>query len=178
MNIGRKIQELRKISGMTQEQLAEKLNISRQTVSKWEAGGTLPDLESTLTLCRIFHISLDDLLEEEKKTQHKEDRITIEDLARINRHSRKITLLFISGLLFIMIAFTIFSIILAVRSATLSTQYILYRYIAVGEYAVSPANYSAPITLATITAAIGVAFIVYCIAESKIGNNRKNLKGP
>ena len=79
MNIGRKIQELRKVSGMTQEQLAEKLHISRQTVSKWEAGGTLPDLESTLKLCGIFHISLDDLLEEEKKLQNPGDRITIEE---------------------------------------------------------------------------------------------------
>ena len=62
MNIGGNIQELRKISGMTQEQLAGKLNVSRQTVSKWELGGTLPDLESALKLCGIFHIPLDDLL--------------------------------------------------------------------------------------------------------------------
>ena len=178
MDIGRKIQELRKVSGMTQEQLAEKLNISRQTVSKWETSSTLPDLESILKLCRIFHISLDDLLEEEKKLQSKEERITLEDLARINRHSRKITLLFISGLLFLMIAFTIISIILAVRSATLSTQYILYRYITVGEYAGSVANYSVLIVLAIIAAAVGVAFMVYCIVENKSVHNRKSLKKP
>ena len=171
MDIGRKIQELRKVSGMTQEQLAEKLNISRQTVSKWETSSTLPDLESILKLCRIFHISLDDLLEEEKKLQSKEERITLEDLARINRHSRKITLLFISGVLFLMIAFTIISIILAVRSATLSTRYILYRYITVGEYAGSVANYSVLIVLAIIAAAVGVAFMVYCIVENKSVHN-------
>lgn len=58
MNIGGNIQELRKISGMTQEQLAGKLNVSRQTVSKWELGGTLPDLESALKLCGIFTFHL------------------------------------------------------------------------------------------------------------------------
>lgn len=77
MNIGGNIQELRKISGMTQEQLAGKLNVSRQTVSKWELGGTLPDLESALKLCGIFHIPLDDLLGEEKKARGAEDRIPL-----------------------------------------------------------------------------------------------------
>ena len=46
MKIGNKINQLRKLSGMTQEQLAEKLNVSRQTISKWESDSTSPDLES------------------------------------------------------------------------------------------------------------------------------------
>lgn len=177
MNIGGKIQELRKISGMTQEQLAEKLNISRQTVSKWEVGGALPDLESVLKLCGIFQISLDDLLEEEKKARGGEDRITIEDLAYLNRRSRKMNLLVISGLLFLMIALAIISVVAAVRSAALSTQYMLYRYITVGEYAVSPANYAVPIALAVVTAAIGAGMIVYCIVEYKRGMCGQNTNG-
>lgn len=46
MDIGNRLNQLRKLSGMTQEQLAEKLSVSRQTVSRWETGGALPDLES------------------------------------------------------------------------------------------------------------------------------------
>ena len=48
MEIGNKINHLRKLSGMTQEQLAEKLNVSRQTISKWESDSTSPDLELSL----------------------------------------------------------------------------------------------------------------------------------
>lgn len=50
MEIGNRINQLRKLSGMTQEQLAEKLHVSRQTISKWEAGVTMPDLESVVLL--------------------------------------------------------------------------------------------------------------------------------
>ena len=61
MKLGKKIHQLRKLSGMTQEQLAEKLEVSRQTVSKWESETTVPDLESMVRICRMFHISLDEL---------------------------------------------------------------------------------------------------------------------
>ena len=176
MNIGGKIQELRKISGMTQEKLAEKLNVSRQTVSKWE-GGALPDLESTLKLCGIFHISLDDLLGEENRARDAGERITIEDLAYLNRRSRKKNLLLISGLLFLMIALAVTSVVAAVRSAALSTQYMLYRYITVGEYAVSPASYAVPIALAAVAAVIGASLIIYCMAENKRETCSHHLSG-
>ena len=65
MQIGNKISQLRKLSGMTQEQLAEKLHVSRQTISKWEAGTTMPDLESVATISRMFQVPLDDLMLEE-----------------------------------------------------------------------------------------------------------------
>lgn len=64
MIIGNKLSQLRKLSGMTQEQLAEKINVSRQTVSKWESDSTSPDLESIVKISWIFHVSLDDLLKE------------------------------------------------------------------------------------------------------------------
>ena len=64
MQIGNKINQLRKLSGMTQEQLAEKLNVSRQTISKWESGSSSPDIESVVKVSEIFQVSLDDLLKE------------------------------------------------------------------------------------------------------------------
>lgn len=52
---------LRKLNTMTQEELAEKINVSRQAIAKWERGDTVPDLEKCKLLSEIFGVSLDDL---------------------------------------------------------------------------------------------------------------------
>lgn len=54
--------ELRKMHGMTQEELAAKLDVSRQTVSKWEIGESLPDIEKSRTIAELFNVTLDDLV--------------------------------------------------------------------------------------------------------------------
>lgn len=61
MNINKKILLLRKKAGLSQESLAEKLNITRQTVSNWELGQTTPDILQAKELSEIFKVSLDDL---------------------------------------------------------------------------------------------------------------------
>ena len=65
MKLSEKITELRKTSGMTQEELAEKCNVSRQAISKWEADIALPETEKLLLLGEIFHVSMDVLLKDE-----------------------------------------------------------------------------------------------------------------
>lgn len=67
MEIGNKILELRKKQHMSQEQLAEKLNVTRQTISKWELGETSPDLVQAKKLSQIFNVSLDELTNNELK---------------------------------------------------------------------------------------------------------------
>lgn len=62
MNIGKNLQILRKMTNMTQEELAEKVNVSRQTVSKWELGSILPEVEKLVELSEIFNCSVDQLL--------------------------------------------------------------------------------------------------------------------
>ena len=62
LKIGHYIQHLRKTAGMTQKELAEKLNISFQAVSKWENGDTLPDTGILLDLCDILNTTADKLL--------------------------------------------------------------------------------------------------------------------
>ena len=62
MEFNEKLQELRKQKGMTQEELAEKLYVSRTAVSKWESGRGYPNLESLKAISQFFHVSLDDLL--------------------------------------------------------------------------------------------------------------------
>ncbi|MDO5126221.1 MAG: helix-turn-helix transcriptional regulator [Eubacteriales bacterium] len=66
MSFGTNLQYLRQLSGsMTQEALAEKLNVSRQTISKWEQDEANPEMEKALVLCNIFNCTLDNLFREE-----------------------------------------------------------------------------------------------------------------
>ena len=62
MKIGEKIANLRMMVGMSQEQLAEILDVSRQSISKWEMDQALPQIDKVLQLCEIFKISTDQLL--------------------------------------------------------------------------------------------------------------------
>lgn len=57
-----RLAELRKKNGLTQEQLAEKIGVSRQAVSKWESGLATPELENLRALCAVFQITLDELV--------------------------------------------------------------------------------------------------------------------
>ena len=65
MNLGEKIKRLRKENNLSQEQLAEKLNVSRQAISKWEANKAYPDIENLILLRKIFDVTLDDLIIDE-----------------------------------------------------------------------------------------------------------------
>ena len=65
MKLSEKIIELRKTNGMTQEELAAVCNVSRQSISKWEADIALPETEKLLILGETFHVSLDVLLKDD-----------------------------------------------------------------------------------------------------------------
>lgn len=60
-----KLFQLRKKSGMTQTELAEALNVSRQAISKWEMGTTTPDINNILSISKIFRVSIDYLVNDE-----------------------------------------------------------------------------------------------------------------
>ncbi|HDX9578047.1 TPA: helix-turn-helix transcriptional regulator [Bacillus pseudomycoides] len=70
MNIGKKIKHLRVINKMTQEDVANQLFISRQVISKWELGKSLPDLTNLLALSKLFNVSIDSLLKEDLNLQN------------------------------------------------------------------------------------------------------------
>jgi transcriptional regulator with XRE-family HTH domain len=61
MELGKQIYELRKRANLSQEQLAEKVGVSRQTISKWELGETAPDIKQAQVLSQVFSVSLDEL---------------------------------------------------------------------------------------------------------------------
>ena len=66
MSFGTNLQYLRQLSGnMTQESLAEKMNVSRQTISKWEMDTANPEMDKALELCKVFNCTLDNLFRDE-----------------------------------------------------------------------------------------------------------------
>lgn len=65
MKFGENLQNLRKQKRMSQEQLAEKVGVSRQSISKWERGESYPTMNNIMTLCDIFHCKLNDLVHED-----------------------------------------------------------------------------------------------------------------
>ena len=63
MNLGNNLFNARKKSGLSQEEVAEKLGVSRQTISKWETDETLPDIRQAKKLALLYHLSLDELID-------------------------------------------------------------------------------------------------------------------
>ena len=59
MRLGQKITELRKKNNLSQEGLAEKMNVSRQAVSKWESDQSIPDIEKIVSLSELFGVTTD-----------------------------------------------------------------------------------------------------------------------
>ena len=89
MEIGKKLKEARLMCSMTQESVAEKLNVSRQTISNWETEKFYPDILYVLQLSDLYQVSLDELLKgDESMIQH------LEDSTNTVKSNRKILLAF------------------------------------------------------------------------------------
>jgi len=73
MTVGEKIAKLRTEAGISQEELAEQINVSRQSISKWEIDQAIPQIDKILLLCDYFHVSADELLRSELKLSLKAD---------------------------------------------------------------------------------------------------------
>lgn len=93
MRFQEKLINLRKANGLTQEQLAEKLSVSRQAVSRWEAGDSAPDMYNLQAICRYFGVSADYLINDDLTSendtplaQKKDSEIQQEKQNRKNMH--------------------------------------------------------------------------------------------
>ena len=73
MNFAENLQNLRKKKNMTQDELAEKLQVSRQAVSKWESGSGYPETEKIISICEIFNCSMDELIKEKISLDEKDN---------------------------------------------------------------------------------------------------------
>lgn len=77
----------RKKSGLSQEAVAEKLGVSRQTISKWETGETLPDIRQSKGLAMLYHVTLDELVEydfDERQAQEIIDSVSEKAQAKVD----------------------------------------------------------------------------------------------
>ena len=84
MKINEKIYNLRKEHNLSQEELAEELGVSRQTISKWELGESNPDFDKIVPLCELFNISTEELLRDKKEVKVDEDKIDITKVVLIS----------------------------------------------------------------------------------------------
>lgn len=81
-SLGNSLYNARKSKGLTQEEVAEKLGVSRQTISKWELDETLPDIRQAKSLAQLYHTTLDDLLQYDAQ---------VEEIQRVIRHTSQET---------------------------------------------------------------------------------------
>lgn len=101
MNLPLKLKKLRKEKNMTQEAVAEKIHVSRQTMSNWETGKNYPDIQNLLYLSKLYGVSLSELLEDD-----------IEELREKQKIERKIDIYIIASIFLLGITIMFFSIII------------------------------------------------------------------
>lgn len=93
MTFAEKLKSIRKQAGMSQEQLAEKLGVSRQAVTKWETDAGIPDIENLMAVSALFGISIDELLSNEKGTkkpaEYLYESVTEYDIGEPKRYDMK-----------------------------------------------------------------------------------------
>ena len=106
VKIGNFLKEQRKEKGLTQEQLAEHFNVSRRTVSRWETGNNLPDLDLLIEMDDYYHLDLRELLDGQRKQMDTNEEVedTVRKVAEYNNENKlkvmkRMNLLFIGGLI-------------------------------------------------------------------------------
>ena len=124
------LQKLRKRENMSQEALAEKLDVTRQSVSKWESGASYPEMDKLISICKIFNVDMDTLVNgdvEKNIKQDKESSINTKDLLdKFNTLMKKIVCLFESMSFKEIIEFlvTVFLLILIILIGTIPKELI------------------------------------------------------
>ena len=86
IKIGSFLKKLRKEKGMTQGQLAEQLNISNRSVSRWETGSTLPDISILIELAEFYEVDIKEIIDGERKSENMEKEV-IETLEKVGEYT-------------------------------------------------------------------------------------------
>ena len=91
IKIGVFLKELRKAKGLTQEQLAEKLNVSSRTISRWETGSNMPDISILVEIAVFYDVSIPEIIQGERKSEnmHEETRKTAVAMAKYSQNTIK-----------------------------------------------------------------------------------------
>ena len=99
IKIGSFLKELRKEKNMTQESLAEKLNVSNRTVSRWETGSNMPDISMLVEIAELYDVSIPEIINGERKSEKmdKETKETAVAMAEYSKNAVKRSILGITG---------------------------------------------------------------------------------
>lgn len=105
MNLGEKLFELRKTKNLTQDEVAEKLNVTRQTVSKWETNQSSPDFDKIVPICELFEIGVEELLtgKKEEKQEKNEEQEEKKEKVLTKQEAKEKSAKVVSGSIFIYI---------------------------------------------------------------------------
>lgn len=98
--LSEKIYELRRKSGLSQEQLADKIGVSRQAISKWESGSSTPELEKLILLSEFFGVSIDDLAKENQEVVSK----NVEEKEELNKANKSGIVIAVIGALLLIVS--------------------------------------------------------------------------
>ncbi|MBD5136615.1 MAG: helix-turn-helix transcriptional regulator [Lachnospiraceae bacterium] len=94
MTFGEKLKTIRRHANMSQEKLAEKIGVSRQAITKWETDRGIPDIENIIAISKLFDISVDELISEQKSTNNQTDylyeSVTEYDIDHAKRYDMKL----------------------------------------------------------------------------------------
>lgn len=136
MSLGNRLLELRKSKQLSQEEVAEKLNVSRQTVSKWETDQSTPDFDKIIPLCELYGITANELLNQKnaEKIEYVDTNHEDEETIRRNKAKgiSKGVLLYFVALVWIMVSIPVLKINPILASAAfllicgIATYYVLY----------------------------------------------------
>ena len=104
IKIGKLLQELRKERGLNQEQLAEQMGVARRTVSRWETGSNMPDLDMLIELADFYDVDLREIIDGERKSENMKEELkeTVLKVAEFSNEdklklTRRMNKLFIGG---------------------------------------------------------------------------------
>ena len=107
MKFNEKLIELRKKAGLSQEELGYKLNVTRQTVSKWELAQTTPEMDKLVEMSKIFNVSVDELLNEREVSQNNEPIIENQPINERKPRSNNTILIIVGVFIIISIVMTV-----------------------------------------------------------------------
>ena len=103
MNLGEKLCELRKAKNLTQDEVAEKLNVTRQTVSKWETNQSTPDFDKIVPISELFEIGVEELLTGKVKEENDQAKEEIKEKVLTKQEAKEKSAKVVSGSIFIYI---------------------------------------------------------------------------
>ena len=89
MSLGERLYELRKKKGLSQEEVAEKLNVTRQSVSKWETDESKPDFDKIVPICELYEITTNELLSGTKEEKEEEQ---VREEVKDNKKKKALTI--------------------------------------------------------------------------------------